>query len=148
MAGYRDRANRFSSCPLDVGQPKTGIATGLVVVGHRILSGESEERGMVGETPNLAARLQSIAEPNMVVIAESTQRHRPGPGVAAARRPPSQHRYPQRYRHRRHRALARALRAVGGRWRDGGRIADGELRSRRSQPAPGGITATTWPGPI
>src|SRR5262249_49913768 len=33
-----------------------------------------EERGMVGETPNLAARLQSIAEPNMVVIAESTRR--------------------------------------------------------------------------
>src|SRR5262249_56639915 len=39
-----------------------------------IPSGESEERGMVGETPNLAARLQSIAEPNMVVIAESTRR--------------------------------------------------------------------------
>src|SRR5262249_41173367 len=33
-----------------------------------------EERGMVGETPNLAARLQSIAEPNVVVIAESTRR--------------------------------------------------------------------------
>jgi class 3 adenylate cyclase len=44
------------------------------VVGHLIPSGESEERGMVGETPNLAARLQSIAEPNMVVIAESTRR--------------------------------------------------------------------------
>ncbi|MFL6832529.1 MAG: AAA family ATPase [Xanthobacteraceae bacterium] len=55
-------------------QVRVGIATGLVVVGHRILSGESEERGMVGETPNLAARLQSIAEPNMVVIAESTRR--------------------------------------------------------------------------
>jgi class 3 adenylate cyclase len=53
-------------------QVRVGIATGLVVVGHRILSGESEELGMVGETPNLAARLQSIAEPNMVVIAEST----------------------------------------------------------------------------
>jgi class 3 adenylate cyclase/predicted ATPase len=55
-------------------QVRVGIATGLVVVGHRILSGESEELGMVGETPNLAARLQSIAEPNMVVIAESTRR--------------------------------------------------------------------------
>ncbi len=55
-------------------QVRVGIATGLVVVGHVIPSGESEERGMVGETPNLAARLQSIAEPNMVVIAESTQR--------------------------------------------------------------------------
>src|SRR6266516_4888026 len=55
-------------------QVRVGIATGLVVVGHLIPSGESEERGIVGETPNLAARLQSIAEPNMVVIAESTRR--------------------------------------------------------------------------
>jgi len=55
-------------------QVRVGIATGVVVVGHLIPSGESEERGMVGETPNLAARLQSIAEPNMVVIAESTRR--------------------------------------------------------------------------
>jgi class 3 adenylate cyclase/predicted ATPase len=53
---------------------RIGIATGLVVVGHLIPSGESEERGMVGETPNLAARLQGLAEPNMVVIAESTRR--------------------------------------------------------------------------
>src|SRR6516162_8093475 len=55
-------------------QVRVGIATGVVVVGHLIPSGESEERRMVGETPNLAARLQSIAEPNMVVIAESTRR--------------------------------------------------------------------------
>jgi class 3 adenylate cyclase/predicted ATPase len=55
-------------------QIRIGIATGVVVVGHLIQSGESEERGMVGETPNLAARLQSIAEPNMVVVAESTRR--------------------------------------------------------------------------
>ena len=55
-------------------QVRVGIATGLVVVGHLIPSGKSEERGMVGETPNLAARLQSIAEPNTVVIAESTRR--------------------------------------------------------------------------
>ena len=55
-------------------QVRIGIATGVVVVGHLIPSGESEERGMVGETPNLAARLQSIAEPNMVVVAESTRR--------------------------------------------------------------------------
>src|SRR5262245_38682236 len=55
-------------------QVRVGIATGVVVVGHLVPSGESEERGMVGETPNLAARLQSIAEPNMVVIAESTRR--------------------------------------------------------------------------
>src|SRR5262249_33050745 len=55
-------------------QVRVGIATGLVVVGHLIQSGESEERGIVGETPNLAARLQSLAKPNMVVIAESTRR--------------------------------------------------------------------------
>jgi class 3 adenylate cyclase len=55
-------------------QTRVGIATGLVVVGDLIGSGEAQERGIVGETPNLAARLQSIAEPNMVVIAESTRR--------------------------------------------------------------------------
>jgi hypothetical protein len=45
-----------------------------VVVGDLIGSGSAQERGIVGETPNLAARLQGIAEPNMVVIAESTRR--------------------------------------------------------------------------
>ncbi|HEU0038153.1 MAG TPA: adenylate/guanylate cyclase domain-containing protein, partial [Verrucomicrobiae bacterium] len=64
-------AGLTTGAPLQV---RVGIATGLVVVGHLIQSGESEERGMVGETPNLAARLQSFAEPNMVVIAESTRR--------------------------------------------------------------------------
>ena len=44
------------------------------MVGHLIPSGNRQERGIVGETPNLAARLQGIAEPNMVVIAESTRR--------------------------------------------------------------------------
>jgi class 3 adenylate cyclase len=55
-------------------QTRVGIATGLVVVGDLIGSGDVRERGIVGETPNLAARLQGIAEPNMVVIAESTRR--------------------------------------------------------------------------
>jgi len=55
-------------------QTRVGIATGLVVVGDLIGSGEAQERGIVGETPNLAARLQGIAEPNMVVIAEGTRR--------------------------------------------------------------------------
>jgi class 3 adenylate cyclase len=45
-------------------QMRVGIATGLVVVGDLIGSGETQERGIVGETPNLAARLQGIAEPN------------------------------------------------------------------------------------
>jgi class 3 adenylate cyclase len=56
-------------------QTRVGIATGLVVVGDLIIgSGDTQERGIVGETPNLAARMQSVAEPNMVVIAESTRR--------------------------------------------------------------------------
>jgi class 3 adenylate cyclase/predicted ATPase len=55
-------------------QVRVGIATGLVVVGDLIGSGEAQERGVVGDTPNLAARLQGLAEPNMVVIADSTRR--------------------------------------------------------------------------
>src|SRR5271170_6952335 len=55
-------------------QTRVGIATGLVVVGDLIGSGEAQERGIVGETPNLAARLQGLAEPNMVVIADGTRR--------------------------------------------------------------------------
>src|SRR5262249_27350490 len=53
---------------------RVGIATGLVVVGDLIGSGEAQERGIVGETPNLAARLQGIAEPSSVVIAEATRK--------------------------------------------------------------------------
>ncbi len=55
-------------------QTRVGIATGLVVVGDLIGSGEAQERGIVGETPNLAARLQGVAEPNVVVIAEGTRK--------------------------------------------------------------------------
>ena len=54
-------------------QTRVGIATGLVVVGDPIGSGDAQERA-VGEMPNLAARLQSIAGPNTVVIAESTRK--------------------------------------------------------------------------
>jgi class 3 adenylate cyclase/predicted ATPase len=55
-------------------QTRVGIATGLVVVGDLLGAGPAHERGIVGETPNLAARLQGVAEPNTVVIAESTRR--------------------------------------------------------------------------
>jgi class 3 adenylate cyclase len=55
-------------------QTRVGIATGLVVVGDLVGSGEAQERGIVGETPNLAARLQAVAEPNMVILAESTRK--------------------------------------------------------------------------
>jgi class 3 adenylate cyclase/predicted ATPase len=55
-------------------QTRVGIATGLVVVGDLIGSGASQEQAIVGETPNLAARLQSIAEPNSLVIADNTRK--------------------------------------------------------------------------
>jgi class 3 adenylate cyclase len=55
-------------------QTRVGIATGLVVVGDLIGSGASQEQSIVGETPNLAARLQSLAEPSSVVIADSTRK--------------------------------------------------------------------------
>jgi class 3 adenylate cyclase len=55
-------------------QTRVGIATGLVVVGDLIGSGASQEQAIVGETPNLAARLQGVAEPNSVVIAERTRK--------------------------------------------------------------------------
>jgi class 3 adenylate cyclase len=55
-------------------QTRVGIATGLVVVGDLIGSGASQEQAIVGETPNLAARLQGVAEPNKVVLAEGTRK--------------------------------------------------------------------------
>jgi class 3 adenylate cyclase/predicted ATPase len=53
---------------------RVGIATGLVVVGDLIGGGAVQERSVVGETPNLAARLQALAEPDTVVIAAGTRR--------------------------------------------------------------------------
>jgi class 3 adenylate cyclase/predicted ATPase len=55
-------------------QARVGIATGLVVVGDLIGEGSAQEQSVVGETPNLAARLQTVAEPNVVVIASGTRR--------------------------------------------------------------------------
>jgi class 3 adenylate cyclase/predicted ATPase len=55
-------------------QARVGIATGLVVVGDLVGEGPAQEQSVVGETPNLAARLQNLAEPNTVVIAASTRR--------------------------------------------------------------------------
>jgi class 3 adenylate cyclase/predicted ATPase len=57
--------------PLNV---RLGIASGLVVVGDLIGAGAAQERGVVGETPNLAARLQTLAAPGTLVIAEGTRR--------------------------------------------------------------------------
>jgi class 3 adenylate cyclase len=55
-------------------QARVGIATGLVVVGDLIGEGSAQEQSVIGETPNLAARLQGLAEPDAVVIAASTRR--------------------------------------------------------------------------
>src|SRR6202043_812439 len=60
-----------SGIPLQV---RVGVATGLVVVGDLIGAGAAQEQAVVGETPNLAARLQAMAEPDTVVIAESTRK--------------------------------------------------------------------------
>jgi class 3 adenylate cyclase/tetratricopeptide (TPR) repeat protein len=53
---------------------RVGIATGLVVVGELVGAAEAQERAVVGETPNLAARLQALAQPGQVVVAEGTRR--------------------------------------------------------------------------
>src|SRR5215475_3990213 len=53
---------------------RVGIGTGEVVVGDLITSGDGQERGVVGETPNLAARLQALADPGTVVIGPQTRR--------------------------------------------------------------------------
>ena len=55
-------------------EARVGIATGLMVVGELIGSGAAQEQAVVGKTPNLAARLQGVAAPNMVVISEGARR--------------------------------------------------------------------------
>jgi class 3 adenylate cyclase/predicted ATPase len=55
-------------------QVRVGVATGLVVVGDLIGEGAAQEQGVVGETPNVAARLQALAEPGQVVISHGTRR--------------------------------------------------------------------------
>jgi class 3 adenylate cyclase/predicted ATPase len=55
-------------------ETRIGIATGLVIAGDLIGPGSAQEQAVVGETPNLAARLQGLAEPNAVVIAEGTRK--------------------------------------------------------------------------
>jgi class 3 adenylate cyclase/tetratricopeptide (TPR) repeat protein len=65
------KSKTVAGVPLQV---RIGIATGLVVVGDLLGAGSAQEQAVVGETPNLAARLQAIAEPGAVVIASSTHR--------------------------------------------------------------------------
>ena len=53
---------------------RIGISTGLVIVGELIGEGDARERGVVGDTPNLASRLQTLAEPDTIVVSETTRR--------------------------------------------------------------------------
>ena len=70
-----DSVNEVAALKLPVSlQARVGIATGLVVVGDLIGSDWAQEHNIVGETPNLAARLQLLAEPGVVVIAEGTRK--------------------------------------------------------------------------
>jgi len=57
------------------GQPpevRIGIATGLVVIGDLVGAGAAREHAVVGETPNLAARLQALAAPNAILVSQTT----------------------------------------------------------------------------
>jgi class 3 adenylate cyclase len=67
VAALRPRSTGELAC-------RVGIATGLVVVGDLVVSGEAQQRGVVGETPNLATRLQSLAELGAVLISGETRR--------------------------------------------------------------------------
>src|SRR4029077_2577889 len=70
--GVIDAVGRLATQePLNV---RIGIASGLVVVGDLIGAGAAQERGVVGETPNLAARLQALARPGTLVVADSSRR--------------------------------------------------------------------------
>jgi class 3 adenylate cyclase len=86
--GHEDDAERAVRAGLElnaaVGQLQVGtssplaarvaIATGLVMVGELIGEGAAKEQTVVGETPNLAARLQALAAPGSLVISEATRR--------------------------------------------------------------------------
>ena len=65
------KVGRSEGVALDV---RIGISSGLVVVGELIGEGEARERGVVGDTANLAARLRSQAEPGTILVSESTRR--------------------------------------------------------------------------
>jgi class 3 adenylate cyclase/tetratricopeptide (TPR) repeat protein len=72
--GLRDAVGRLDLPPGIKLQLRVGIATGLVVIGDLAPGGDGHRAAIVGETPNLAARLQSIAQPDTVVVARTTQR--------------------------------------------------------------------------
>jgi len=70
----RDAVGRFELHPGLTLQIRIGIATGLVVVNDMVGNGQRRHPGIVGETPNLAARLQAAARPDRILVARNTQR--------------------------------------------------------------------------
>jgi len=69
-----DRVTKITPQPDLKLSTRVGVATGLVVVGETIGRESSQEQVVLGETPNLAARLQSMAEPDQLLIADDTRR--------------------------------------------------------------------------
>src|SRR5438128_9340541 len=69
-----DAVAKLRTDPATELQVRVGIATGMVVVGDLTGEGSAQERTVIGETPNLAARLQTFANPGTVLISESTHR--------------------------------------------------------------------------
>ncbi|MDH3714872.1 MAG: AAA family ATPase, partial [Gammaproteobacteria bacterium] len=69
-----DSVRRLDITGVSTLKARVGIATGLVVAGDIVGEGASEERAVLGDTPNLAARLEATATPNSVIVAQSTQR--------------------------------------------------------------------------
>jgi class 3 adenylate cyclase/predicted ATPase len=69
----RSTIGRLVTPAQEILHARIGIATGLVVVGDRIGEGAAQEQTVVGDTPNLAARLQALAEPGGVIVAKSTR---------------------------------------------------------------------------
>ena len=72
--GIVEAVGRLDTPAIGKLEVRIGIATGLVVVGDLVGEDASQEQAVVGETPNLAARLQALAEPGSVVIAPATRR--------------------------------------------------------------------------
>ncbi len=75
---HADSAVRAGLASIEAVRPhglsvRVGIATGLVVVGDLIGAGAAQEHPAIGETPNLAAWLQALAEPDTVVVSEATR---------------------------------------------------------------------------
>jgi class 3 adenylate cyclase/predicted ATPase/ABC-type transport system involved in cytochrome c biogenesis ATPase subunit len=68
-----DAVAKLSGRPAGKLAARVGIATGLVVVGDLVGEGAAQEEAVIGETPNLAARLQALAEPGTVAVAEGTR---------------------------------------------------------------------------